>query len=245
MKQLTVITVTFNAERCVEKTLRSVIGQTVYEEQIEYIIVDGASKDDTVEIVKQFGDKISHIISEPDKGIYDAMNKGIRLATAPWICFMNADDTFYDEHTVEQLHLEDRAKDSILYGSCVFKLQGGRQELRQPIPFWQNPDKCSGIGICHQATITPTAWMKEMPFDTEHYRYCNDYDFMYRCWKMGRRFLDLGQPICLFEWGTGFSSNPAVSQRIFDENVRIAGCRFGYWYWRHQWRTLKKRLFRC
>lgn len=244
-KQLTVITVTFNAENCIEKTLRSVIEQTVFDEQIEYIVVDGASKDGTLSIVNRYRQKLSHVISEPDKGIYDAMNKGIRLATAPWICFMNADDTFFDEHTVEKLRLAERPADAILYGDWVFVQAHGEQRIGKPNPFWTNPDKCSGIGFCHQATIAPTAWMQAMPFDTTKYRYCNDYHFMYRCWQMGRRFEYVEQTLCLFEWGDGFSSKPQVAQRIFEENARIAHCLYGYWYWRHRWRTLKKRLFGC
>lgn len=242
-KQLTVITVTFNAENCIDKTLRSVIGQTVFDEQIEYIVVDGASKDGTMRIINQYRDKLTHVISEPDKGIYDAMNKGIRLATTPWICFMNADDTFFDEHTVEMLQLKKMSADRILYGDWIAKLAEGKQEYHKPVPFWLNPDKCSGIGLCHQATIVPTTWMKAMPFDCSQYRYCCDFDFLYKCHKQGRSFEYVEHPLCIYEWGTGFSSNPRVSQRIFEENARIAQCKYGYWYWRHRWRRLKKTLF--
>lgn len=245
MKLLTVITVTYNAEKCIERTMRSVIGQSVFDEQIEYIVVDGASKDGTMQIINQYREQLAQVISEPDHGIYDAMNKGIRMATAPWIWFMNADDSFFDAHTVENLHLKERSADRILYGDWVSRLAENKLVYQKPVPFWQNPDKCSGIGLCHQATVAPTIWMKAMLFDHNKYRYCCDFDFLYQCRKQGRNFEYVEQTLCIYEWGTGFSSNPRVSQRIFEENVRIAECKYGYWYWRHRWRRLKKALFNC
>lgn len=243
MKRLTVITVTFNAESCVEKTLRSVIGQTVFDEQIEYIVVDGASKDGTMRIVNQYREKLAHVVSEPDKGIYDAMNKGIRLASAPWICFMNADDTFYDEATVEHLKLQEKEDNAILYGDALWENSiTHKKEVRKAVPFFENPDKCSGLGICHQATITPTAWMKQMPFDISRFRYCNDYEFFFKQWHdEHHHFCYVGQPLCRFTYGDGWSSSANVSRKIFEENAAISHTRYGYWYWRHLWRIYKRK----
>lgn len=90
--RISVITVVYNAAALLENTIKSVIGQDI--DNLEYIVVDGGSKDGTVDVIRKYESYISKWISEPDKGIYDAMNKGIRLATGEWIIFMNAADTF-------------------------------------------------------------------------------------------------------------------------------------------------------
>ena len=96
--KISVITVAYNASRYIETTILSVINQTY--SNIEYIIIDGGSTDGTVDIIKKYSNKISYWISEPDKGIYDAMNKGINKATGEWINFMNAGDTFHNPDTL-------------------------------------------------------------------------------------------------------------------------------------------------
>ena len=95
---ITVVTVVRNGEKTLEKTILSVINQTY--KNVEYIIVDGASTDGTLEVIKKHEDRISYWISEPDKGIYDAMNKGIDLATGDYIALLNSDD-WYEKDTCE------------------------------------------------------------------------------------------------------------------------------------------------
>ena len=89
---ITIITVAYNAVKDIENTILSVLNQTY--PNIEYIIIDGGSTDGTLDIIKKYEDKISYWVSEPDKGIYDAMNKGTLKATGVWLNFMNAGDTF-------------------------------------------------------------------------------------------------------------------------------------------------------
>jgi glycosyltransferase involved in cell wall biosynthesis len=90
VKLISVITVTYNAQLFIQETIESVINQTLFEKNlIEYIIVDGNSQDSTLEIINLYRPLISKIISEPDKGIYDAMNKGLTNATGEWIIFLN------------------------------------------------------------------------------------------------------------------------------------------------------------
>ena len=86
--RISVVTVCYNAVDCIEQTMLSVLDQTYHD--IEYIIIDGGSTDGTVDIIKKYADRLAYWISEPDKGIYDAMNKGIAVATGDYINFMNA-----------------------------------------------------------------------------------------------------------------------------------------------------------
>lgn len=99
--KISVITVCYNAVKELEKTILSVINQTY--NNLEYIIVDGGSTDGTIEIIKKYEYKITFWISEPDNGIYDAMNKGIRHANGEWINFMNAGDIFNDNQVLEKI----------------------------------------------------------------------------------------------------------------------------------------------
>ena len=99
--KVTIVTVTYNAEEYLEQTIKSVIKQDY--PNIEYIIIDGASSDRTVEIIKEYQKYISYWTSEPDSGIYDAMNKGIDIATGEWINFMNAGDSFVEKNTISKV----------------------------------------------------------------------------------------------------------------------------------------------
>lgn len=92
MEKITIITVTFNCKNSIEKTIQNIINQSY--KNIEYIIVDGRSTDGTVEIINKYTNNIDIFISEPDNGIYDGMNKGIKLSSGDWIIFMNSGDYF-------------------------------------------------------------------------------------------------------------------------------------------------------
>ncbi len=102
MIKFTLITVTYNADATLERTLQSVAGQTY--PHIEHILIDGASKDRTLEIAKQYP-HLAKVVSEPDRGLYDAMNKGLRLATGDYVCFLNAGDKLHGADTLEKISL--------------------------------------------------------------------------------------------------------------------------------------------
>jgi glycosyltransferase involved in cell wall biosynthesis len=117
--KISIITVVWNNKKTIKDAIDSVLSQTY--EKIEYIIVDGASTDGTVEIIESYGDKINKFISEKDKGLYDAMNKGIALATGDVVGILNSDDFYMDEFVIEKIVNEFKEKkvDSI-FADLVF-----------------------------------------------------------------------------------------------------------------------------
>jgi glycosyltransferase involved in cell wall biosynthesis len=116
---ISIITVSFNAEQTIERCISSVINQKY--DKIEYLIIDGGSTDGTKEIINKYNDKVSLIVSEPDKGIYDAMNKGIKLATGDIIGMLNADDFFADENILlEVADAFNLYNPDVLYGDLDY-----------------------------------------------------------------------------------------------------------------------------
>jgi len=116
--KISIITISFNAKATIEKTLQSVANQLY--KNIEHIIVDGGSKDNTLEICNSFP-HVSKIISEPDKGVYDAFNKGLKLATGDIIGFLNADDVFFNENSVlEIVSAFSNNETDIVYGNLDY-----------------------------------------------------------------------------------------------------------------------------
>ena len=115
--KISVVTVCYNAADTIERTMLSVLNQTYHD--IEYIIIDGGSTDGTVDIIRKYADKIAYWVSEPDKGIYDAMNKGIKVATGEWINFMNAGDYYYSNEVLKNVFAISRYGD-YLVGIAVY-----------------------------------------------------------------------------------------------------------------------------
>ena len=122
--KVSIITISFNTENTIEKTLQSVAYQSY--KNIEHIIVDGGSKDNTLEICNSFS-HISKIISEPDNGVYDAFNKGLELATGDVVGFLNADDIFYNENSVQEIaNIFLNNETDIVYGNLDYVNREGK-----------------------------------------------------------------------------------------------------------------------
>ncbi|NLC50585.1 MAG: glycosyltransferase, partial [Bacteroidales bacterium] len=183
MNLFTVITVTYNAEHTLARTMKSVQEQSY--SHIEHIIVDGKSTDGTVDLIKELETEQTNWISEKDKGIYDAMNKGTAMATGIYICYLNAGDAFYDENTVEKLiataqqyHLPD-----ILYGETVVVNNEGtflhNRRLKAPERMnWKSFKQ--GMLVCHQAFIVKRSIFELYDLT---YRFSADVDWCIRLMK--------------------------------------------------------------
>ena len=134
--KISIITICFNSEETIEKTIESVLSQTY--ENIEYIIIDGGSTDKTLEIVNKYKDKISKIISEKDKGIYDAMNKGISVSTGEVVAILNSDDFYVDEFVIEKVvQFFGKNKGDACYGNLEYV---DRKNIAKKVRIWQAGD---------------------------------------------------------------------------------------------------------
>lgn len=143
---ISIITVSYNAVDTIESTILSVINQQFND--YEYIIIDGGSSDGTLEIIKKYQDKVTCFISEPDKGIYDAMNKGILVANGNWINFMNSGDLFNDYKVLNNIFLKNiDSQTSIIYGNTLAK---NSKKIITP-PKSINKNFFYGNTICHQS----------------------------------------------------------------------------------------------
>lgn len=180
---LSVITVTFNAQDTISATLDSVREQTYPE--IEYIIIDGASSDKTLSIIKNSGTKVHHLLSEPDRGLYDAMNKGAKVASGDYLCFLNAGDTFAHKDTVKQVFdpLERACLPDVIYGETLLvdfdrNIVGARWHQSPHCLDWKSFRK--GMLVSHQAF-----WVKRDLFEPYHlsFRFSSDVDWCIRMLK--------------------------------------------------------------
>ncbi|NLZ74252.1 MAG: glycosyltransferase [Bacteroidales bacterium] len=183
MPKFSVITVTYNAEEVLERTIDSVVEQSY--SQIEYIVIDGASTDNTSVILEKYRKVIDVLLCEPDEGLYDAMNKGISRATGDYVLFLNAGDTFYCPTTLEELlktFPEERLPD-VIYGNTALVDKKGdfvkMRRLKPPVELtWESFAK--GMLVCHQAFFVKRELAE--PYDLQ-YRYSSDFDWCIRILK--------------------------------------------------------------
>lgn len=214
--KISVVTVCYNAADTIDKTIQSVVNQTY--DNLEYIIIDGGSTDGTIDIIKKYADCIAYWVSEPDKGIYDAMNKGIAAATGDYINFMNAGDRFNGENVVNEIFERLITIDSadILYGNAIFSYPWGELLVR-PRPFTEFK---SYDPIFHQSSFTKLSLLKDAPFDIS-FKIAGDYNFFYKCYFSDKKFKYLDLAMAIFDASDGISSN-AIGLRL-EEGLRITG----------------------
>jgi len=147
--KISIITVTYNAENFIEKTINSIINQSY--KNIELIIIDGESKDDTLKIIKNYSQHINILVSEKDSGIYDAMNKGINLATGDFITFLNAGDDYINNNVLFNL-FENLDKDTNIVYADHISILNGKEKYRKAKKFNKNNlFKFLTTTVCHQA----------------------------------------------------------------------------------------------
>ena len=257
-----IITCTYNAESLIQRTLDNVASQTW--EGIRHIIIDGASSDNTVRIVQEFkgarvqGSRVT-IVSEPDRGLYDAMNKGLRMADGDYVLFLNAGDTLHSPDTLERIaEATIREQSSLRYADATIRpaaynngLPGviygdtdivdatnhyvGKREHNPPeVLTWRSFQ--DGMLVCHQAFYVRTDIARKVPFDL-HYRFSSDVDWCIRVMKeverQGLELLNMRTVLCNFLAGGMTIKNHRAS---LNERFRIMAKHYGLFL------TIKKHI---
>ena len=216
---VTIVTVVFNAENTISETIKSVLSQTY--DNIQYIVIDGGSNDGTLMEINKYLNNIDIFISEKDNGIFDAMNKGLILATGSYINFMNSGDLFADNGVVENIFIKNDFDADFIYGDTIANKKG-KLKLRKANPFFKNSG-INAMGICHQSIFLKTDFAKKYTFDTTYYLTA-DYKMIYLIFKNENpKVLYIDRSISIFDSSYGITS--IEYKKTFVEVVNIYSVR--------------------
>ncbi|GHT61281.1 glycosyl transferase [Bacteroidia bacterium] len=196
--KFSIITVTRNSEFFLEQTILSVISQTY--SNIEYIVIDGSSTDNTLTIIDKYRDKIAYFISEPDKNMYDAINKGMKAATGDYIAILNSDDYYVDDKVIQRVVNEvNKLKISNLggiYGNLI-KVAPDNSKIRNrrgfQVSFKQLLFSTKLTMVGHASVFIHKKCLENVGFyDAEHFSAAADYDYILRCFAQHKfKYLNL------------------------------------------------------
>jgi glycosyltransferase involved in cell wall biosynthesis len=190
---VSIITIVYNGEKSIERAIKSIADQTY--PHIEYIVIDGGSKDRTVEILKKWNHKISHWVSEPDRGIADAFNKGVRVAKGSIIGFVNSDD-WYNPDTVEKIVPYFKSFD-VVYGDVQFWKDGKKAHRT----FATHTKLKQGMSLAHPAVFVAADIYRQVGLFNIECRICMDYEFMLRVFLRHVRFRNINEIIVNMQLG--------------------------------------------
>jgi glycosyltransferase involved in cell wall biosynthesis len=182
LPKISVVTINLNMRDGLRATVESVLSQTY--PHLEFLIIDGGSVDGSVEVIRRFAARIAYWISEPDRGIYDAMNKGARAATGEWVIFMNSGDRFHDRNTIADVFAQDHSDADLVYGHSTNWYAS--EELEKFKPAESHAALPLRMNCSHQSLFTRRSLLLEQPFSLD--LIAADYDFLVRMYTEGRRF---------------------------------------------------------
>ncbi len=211
---ISIITVVYNSEKWIEKTIQSIINQSYV--NIEYIVVDGDSEDQTVEIIKKYTDYIDYWVSEFDNGLYDAMNKGLNLATGDYVWFINSGDLIYSLTSLNQILSKETSFADFYYGETLLideneKPIGMRRHKAPQELNWMSFAK--GMKVSHQAMIVKKEIVQ--PYVLK-YNYSADYDWAVKALKRAETIKNTNLVLAKFMDG-GMTSQylfPSLKERF-------------------------------
>lgn len=218
--KVSVVTVCYNAEKFIEQAINSVLNQTY--NNIEYLIIDGASKDSTVSKINKYRSKIAFFLSEPDNGMYEAMNKGIKASTGEILYFLNSDDVFYDEYVIENVvkAFKKNSDVDLIYGPIIIKDPLTNESFMKPHDYITKSFFIYNA-ICQQGIFYKADVFKKCgQFDTT-YRIVGDYEWVLRAfykYKVKRQYYE--SIIAIFRDG-GISNSDEFSNLHITERQRV------------------------
>lgn len=224
-KKISVITVVYNNHKYIERTIQSVLNQTF--DSLEYIIIDGGSTDGTLEIIERYRERLSFFISEPDEGIYDAMNKGLKNATGEYVLYLNSGDSLFSFETLKKVFdLENRG--DIYYGETMYVDEnyselGTRSEVTtRKLPKDLNARSfLKGMLVCHQSIIVKRQIAPEYNLD---FRRSSDIDWCIKCLKKSLHTINCNCIISNYMTG-GYSRQS--DRKTWKERFTIMKIHFG------------------
>jgi hypothetical protein len=201
MKKLSVVTVSLNAERFIERAVLSVRSQTY--PHIEHVVIDGGSTDGTLGVIEKYRDGLAYFVSEPDGGLYDAMNKGVRASTGDVVFFLNADDYFSDGRVCADamaVFNRDPAVE-VVFGDQVFDLGSGKTAVKdQSAP--QTRERLARTTIQHQTLFASRRLFDQVGLFTVGYRVVSDYEWILKVFVgRGCRHRHIARPITVMATG--------------------------------------------
>jgi glycosyltransferase involved in cell wall biosynthesis len=204
MNKISVITINYNDKEGLKKTIDSVVNQSF--KDFEFIIIDGGSNDGSVSIIEENKDEISYWVSEPDSGIYNAMNKGIKVATGEYLLFLNSGDWLYADDAIAKVNKFIDGLSDIYYGNAVFKFHKKDKIVKyeKAISF----DFFANSSFCHQSTFINKKLFNEIFFYNEDLKIVSDWEFFIYaiCIKnVSHKYMDL--IVSNYDFG-GISSKP-------------------------------------
>ena len=210
---ISIITVVYNGAEHLEETIQSVLEQTY--PHVEYIVVDGGSTDGSVEIIRSYDAAIDWWVSEPDKGIYQAMNKGLARASGDLINFLNADDYLLPESLKHVATACQEEQADVYYGNQLFLWEVNGERLhKRCIPNLQLMEK--KMGLFHQACFVRRAVFEELGAFDESFSIAGDYEFMLRAFLAKSRFAHVNAYLSAFRLG-----GKSASYKRYIEGYRI------------------------
>lgn len=201
MKKISVVTVTYNCVNTVKETLESVIQQDY--SNFEYIVVDGFSNDGTVDIINKYKESLKTFISEPDKGIFDAMNKSLDYVTGDYVIFMNSGDKFVSKSILSDVFNNYDGNDDLIYGDCYVHNKLGFLFVKGHAIYSNTYKKrdlvFKGQGFSHQSLFTKVSKLKDFKFDL-HYPLGADFHTTWSIYEKGNKSIKyLGRPVSVFD----------------------------------------------
>ncbi len=215
---VSIVTVVYNGAATLERTIQSVLAQGY--PNIEYILVDGGSSDGTLDLLRKYEDRLDLWVSERDKGIYDAMNKGVALCTGEWVALINADD-WYEPGTVERViaAAKDRSDINIVHGDIWIHYPNGYKKLKRAkrngflLKYWE-------MVLNHPSFFVRRSYYQGRPFDAT-LRVSGDHKWTLAAWMHSRaQFLYLPEPLANFTAGGASMSIPL--KRVLSEGKRVS-----------------------
>lgn len=221
--KVSIVTIVFNGEKEIESTIQSVCSQTY--SNIEYIIIDGASRDNTLSVVNKYKNRIAKIISEPDNGLYDAMNKGLANASGDYIWFMNAGDQIHDADVLSKIFSSLTSLPDVIYGETDMVDESGNiigeRRLKAPESLnWKSLQW--GMVVCHQSFIAKRSLAAQYNLQ---YKIAADIDWMIATLKNAHSVHNAG--IILSKFKTGGKSYKNIPKGL-RERFNIMTKNYGF-----------------